>query len=87
LKVHHREALKWQAGLNGRSLWQVGFRSVVLEDDMFWEKVAYTHLNPIRASLVSQPEDYRWSSARLIRDGLWDEKDGLMQIPMRVVLP
>jgi len=26
------------------------------------EKVEYIHLNPVRAGLVSQPQDWRWSS-------------------------
>src|SRR6516162_4790454 len=26
------------------------------------EKVEYIHLNPVRAGLVSRPEDWRWSS-------------------------
>jgi len=87
LLPHHKEALKWQVGLNQRSFWQAGFRSVVLERDMFWQKVEYTHLNPVRASLVAEAAEYRWSSARVIRDGLWNEESGLMGIPSDVVLP
>ncbi|MGD0126856.1 MAG: hypothetical protein ABSF46_15955 [Terriglobia bacterium] len=26
------------------------------------EKVEYIHLNPVKAGLVSRPEDWRWSS-------------------------
>ena len=26
------------------------------------EKVEYIHLNPVKAELVSRPEDWRWSS-------------------------
>jgi REP element-mobilizing transposase RayT len=34
------------------------------QEDVFMEKVNYLHQNPVRAGLVDQPGDYRWSSAR-----------------------
>ncbi len=31
---------------------------------MLMQKVNYVHLNPVRAGLVEQAKDYRWSSAQ-----------------------
>lgn len=87
LEERHREALKLQVGLNRRSLWQAGFHSVVLVTDMFWQKVEYTHLNPVRALQAERAEDYRWSSARLFTDDHWSEDTGLMHVPSNVILP
>ena len=36
----------------------------VFSEAFFMQKVNYIHLNPVRAGLVAQAEDYRWSSAR-----------------------
>jgi REP element-mobilizing transposase RayT len=33
-------------------------------EEIFLQKVKYTHQNPVRAGLVERAEDYRWSSAR-----------------------
>ena len=47
------------------SLWQHDsdiFR--VTSESMFMQKVNYINLNPVRAELVEQAIDYRWSSAR-----------------------
>ena len=34
-------------------------------EDTMMQKVNYVHLNPVRAGLVEQPDDYLFSSARL----------------------
>ena len=36
----------------------------VTSESMFMQKVNYIHLNPVRAGLIEQAIDYRWSSAR-----------------------
>ena len=36
----------------------------VTSESTFMQKVNYIHLNPVRAGLVEQAVDYRWSSAR-----------------------
>jgi REP element-mobilizing transposase RayT len=36
-------------------------------EDAFMQKVNYIHLNPVRAGLVDNPDDYLYSSARLWR--------------------
>jgi REP element-mobilizing transposase RayT len=33
-------------------------------EEMFMQRVNYTHQNPVRAGLVEHPKDYRWSSWR-----------------------
>jgi len=45
------------------TLWEGRFKSILVEDG-FAARVmsSYINLNPIRAAMVSRPEDYRWSS-------------------------
>ncbi|HTQ10039.1 MAG TPA: transposase [Fimbriimonadaceae bacterium] len=67
-----------QRGLNGNTFWQYSFRSIVIEsEEMFWEKMHYTHMNPVEAGYVDAPEEYRWSSARLVRAGAMSRESGL----------
>lgn len=49
-------------GYNGH-LWQARFYSSVLGPDYLWNAVRYVERNPVRAGIVAQAEDYRWSSA------------------------
>jgi REP element-mobilizing transposase RayT len=37
---------------------------LLLTEKMLMQRVHYTHQNPVRAGLVNQPEEYRWSSIR-----------------------
>ena len=67
-----------QIGLNGRSFWKRSFRFTVLATPkVFWQKVRYTHLNPVRAGYRDREEDYPWSSKRFWEAGLWSEDAGL----------
>jgi putative transposase len=79
LDGEQRAAMALQQGLNGRSFWQRSFRSyVILSEAVFWQKVRYIHLNPVRAGLVELPEDYAFSSAGAFsREGGWDEVGGV----------
>ncbi|MCU0244857.1 MAG: transposase [Acidobacteria bacterium] len=44
-------------------LFQGRFKSILVEAETYaWELVRYIHLNPVRAGLVSRPEQYHWSS-------------------------
>jgi putative transposase len=44
-------------------VWQGRFKSpVIQEDDHFWTVLRYIEANPLRAGLVADPSDYRWSS-------------------------
>lgn len=45
------------------------FHSKPIEDDVYLlEATSYVHLNPVRAGLVGNPEDYPWSSYRFYVD-------------------
>jgi putative transposase len=56
------------SGINQRrgtegELWQARFFDRALRTvDEYNEKVEYIHRNPVRAGLVSRPQDWRWSS-------------------------
>jgi len=46
-------------------LWQNRFKSYVIQKDKYLlNLVAYVEYNPVRAKIVSNPEDYKWSSYR-----------------------
>ena len=48
------------------TIWGLRPRVVLIEDERQWLTcLRYIEQNPVRARLVSQPEDYRWSSYRL----------------------
>ena len=63
---------------------------LLLTETMLMQRVHYTHMNPVRASLAQKPEDYRWSSVRqwigkaTDNEPLWMNLD---QIKWRVVEP
>ena len=69
------------------TLWEDRFRSVLVESgEALRAMAAYIDLNPIRANLVSDPKDYRWSGygeacagRRLARKGLQRVLTGLGQ--------
>ena len=67
-----------QRGLNGTTFWQYSFRIVVIEsEEMFWEKMNYIHMNPVEVGYVASPEEYRWSSAKLVLEGRLSRETGL----------
>ena len=56
---------QWFNGRHQRSgtLWERAFKSVVVEDgEAARTMAAYIDLNPVRAGMVSDPAEYRWSS-------------------------
>ena len=44
-------------------LWQGRFSSFIMEDQYLLACTRYVELNPVRAGLVKNPQDWRWSSA------------------------
>ncbi len=60
LRIPHRsdgsDYLVWQRHPNTRLLWS---------EQMLWQRIQYTHLNPVRAALADHPNDWKWSSARI----------------------
>ncbi len=56
---------QWFNGLHHRTgtLWEQRFKSVIVESGTAARTIAaYIDLNPVRAGMVSDPADYRWSS-------------------------
>jgi putative transposase len=45
-------------------LWQGRYRSYPLDESHLFSTIRYIERNPVRAGIVSAPEDYVWSSAR-----------------------
>ena len=72
LKEHSHNSslrkLQRESGAHGHrySLWEHHNNAFpIFSDSMFMQKVNYIHQNPVRAELVDQAEDYRWSSVRI----------------------
>ena len=56
---------QWHNGKTKRKghLWEDRFKSVIVEDGVAAKTMAaYIDLNPVRAGMVKNPEEYRWSS-------------------------
>jgi putative transposase len=56
-RINFRE--RWQG-----HLWQERFHSFVMDEPYLMATARYTELNPVRAGLCRQPQDWHWSSAR-----------------------
>jgi len=56
--------------------WQKGNHPIMLySPDVMWQKIRYIHLNPVRAGIVENAEDYTYSSA-----SNYTEKGGLINV-------
>lgn len=62
LHINSRE--EWQG-----HLWQERFASFPMDESHFLAASRYAELNPVRAKLVTHPEDWRWSSAKAHLEG------------------
>lgn len=51
-----------RTGLTGH-LWQGRYYSTPMDETHLWAAVRYVELNPVRAGIVMNPIDYKWSSA------------------------
>jgi len=58
-------------------LWQGRFASYPMDERYTLAAARYVELNPVRANLVSRPEDYPWSSARA---HLLERDDALVRV-------
>jgi putative transposase len=74
---------QWHNRAHKRSghLWEDRFKSVIVEDGVAAKTMAaYIDLNPVRANMVKNPEEYRWSSyGEAIgggTEGKWEERRG-----------
>lgn len=75
----HRRYTRFINDRNGWSghLWQGRFGSVPMDEDHLESAVQYVSLNPVRARLVKQAEDWPWSSVRAHLNG---QDDGLVTV-------
>jgi putative transposase len=58
---------RWVNGRRKRSghLFQGRYKAVLVDADSYLDAlVRYIHLNPVRAGMVKEPEEYRWSGHR-----------------------
>lgn len=55
--------LNHRRGTDGHC-WSSRYFSCPLDDHHLWEAIRYVELNPVRARIVADAADYRWSSAR-----------------------
>ena len=55
--------------INFREKWQGRFSSFLMDEKYLLAATRYVELNPVKAGLVSTPEEYHWSSARAHMDG------------------
>jgi len=47
-------------------LWECRFYSALVDKESYlWSTVRYIEQNPVRAKIVSKPDEYRWSSAKI----------------------
>jgi len=58
-------------------LWQGRFSSCVLDEEHLYAAVRYVEMNPVRAGLVENPDDWPWSSAKAHLSGI---DDALVQV-------
>jgi len=77
-EAHRRytQYINQREGCRGH-LWQERFHSFPMDEQYLLSTVRYVELNPVHANMVSQPEDYKWSSARA---HLTDKDDKLVQV-------
>ena len=64
LSFRYTRWVNWRRNRSGH-LFQGRYKSVLVDADAYLlQMVGYLHLNPIRAGIAADPEDYRWSSHR-----------------------
>ena len=63
--------------------WQLGSHAKEIFSEKFmWSKIDYIHFNPVRAGIVSKPQDFIYSSASNYVDGKGILEVELVQIPV-----
>ena len=70
-----------QHGTKG-TIWAARYKSVIVEDEpeSLTRVAAYIDLNPVRAEIVSDPEDYRWCGYAASLAGVRSAREGLVQV-------
>lgn len=73
-KIVHNLAFRYSQDFNRRynkqgHLFQGRFKAILLEEESYFKRLLrYIHMNPVRAKLVNEPGDYRWSGHRVYMD-------------------
>ena len=69
ISIAHTRRFHRRHGSSGH-VWQGRFKSPVVQDDgHLWTVLRYIEANPLRARMVADPSDYRWSSYPAHGDG------------------
>ena len=70
-----------QHGTKG-TIWSARYKSVIVEDEpeSLTRVAAYIDLNPVRAEIVSDPQDYRWCGYAASLAGVRSARAGLVQL-------
>jgi putative transposase len=89
MKMLKQRFTQWYNGCRGRkgTLWEERFKSVVIEGagPALAATAAYIDLNPVRAGLVADPKDYRWSGYGEAVAGKRRAREGLRKIATAVL--
>ena len=84
MKLLKQRFTQWYNGRSGRkgTLWEDRFKSVLVEGvgESLQAMAAYIDLNPVRAGLVKDPKDYRWSGYGAALAGKRRAKEGLRRV-------
>jgi len=83
MKTLKQRFARWFNGMHGRcgTLWEERFRSVLVEDGHAARVMAaYIDLNPVRAGMVKDPQDYRWSSYGEAMAGNMRAREGIQRV-------
>ena len=64
LSFRYTRWVNWRQGRSGH-LFQGRYKAVLVDVDAYLQELTrYIHLNPVRAGVVKEPEDYSWSGHR-----------------------
>jgi putative transposase len=83
MKTLKQRFTRWFNKQHGRTgtLWEDRFDSILVEDGHAARTIAaYIDLNPVRAGIVSNPEDYRWCSFGEAVAGKQRAREGLQRV-------
>ncbi|MSU37176.1 MAG: chemotaxis protein CheW [Pedosphaera sp.] len=87
VKLLKQRFTQWFNRKSGRkgTLWEDRFKSILVEGegDALMTMAAYIDLNPVRAGLVNDPAEYRWSGYGEAMAGRRGAKEGLREIMAR----
>ena len=84
MKMLKQRFTMWYNRQHGRkgTLWEERYKSLLVQGDAssLLAVAAYIDLNPVRAEMVSDPKDYRWSGYGAAVGGVTDARRGLGRI-------